>query len=196
MISVVVPTIPGREDHLARVIAAYEATTPDLQLIVEHDHPTCAHAWNAGAARATGDYLHFGADDLVPAAGWWEPAVEAVDLGLMPAPRIVNADGGLDYCGEHGRELTDWRMVQMSVVPFFTAAQWRLIGPCLPIHYYSDNYLSWRAAQAGHPTVVRRGYQFTHWWAQAGRGAGMTYEQRMRHDSQVFHAAVAEAAVR
>lgn len=188
-IAVVIPTITGREDHYERCVRAYQNTTAgevDIQLITVLDQPTCADGWNIGAGLARAPYLHFAADDLEPHPGWWVPAIEAVDEGLMPAPRIVNADGTLDYCGEHGVELPDWRMVQMSVIPFFTAEQWNRIGPCLPIHYFSDNYLSWRAAKAGHPTVVRRGYAFTHHWAQVGRGAGMSVDERMRHDGQVF----------
>jgi hypothetical protein len=194
VISVVVPTIVGREEHYARCVAAYERTVPadDLQLITMRDFPTCGEAWNAGAAQATGDYIHFSADDLEPHDGWWQPAVEAVEAGYLPAPRIVNASGKLDYCGVHGREMADWMLVRMSVIPFFTAAQWKVIGPVLPIHYFSDNYLSWQGALAGFPTVVRRGFEFTHHWAQSGRGAGMTYQQRMEHDAQLFNAAVAE----
>jgi hypothetical protein len=195
MISVVIPTIVGREEHYARCVAAYERTVPaaDLQLITMRDFPTCGEAWNAGAARATGDYIHFTADDLEPHDGWWQPAVEAVSQGSLPAPRIVNAAGELDYCGIHGRELVDWKMVGMSVIPFMTRAQWAAIGPVLPIHYWSDNYISWRGMRAGYPTVVRRGYQFTHHWAEAGRGAGMSYSERMQHDAKLFNAAVAGA---
>jgi hypothetical protein len=193
-IAVVIPTVTGREDMLARVVAAYDATTPNMTLAVMRGFSTCAEAWNAGAEQLAGSligttYLHFGADDLVPDDRWWVSAVDAVDQGVMPAPRIVNAAGELDYCGEHGRDLPEWTAVQMSVVPFFRWDQWDEIGPCLPIHYFSDNYLSYRAALAGYPTAVRRGYSFTHLWAQPGRGAGMSYEQRMRHDGEVFAAA-------
>ena len=192
MISVVVPTIQGREDHYARCVAAYQRTVPadQLQLITMRDFPTCGEAWNAGAKQATGDYLHFSADDLEPHHGWLQPAIEAVRRGYLPAPRITNPDGALDYCGYHGVELPDKAIVQMSVIPFMTAEQWAQIGPGLPIHYFSDNYLSWRGARAGYQTVVRRAFAFMHHWAQPGRGAGMTYEQRMAHDRDLFMAAV------
>lgn len=197
MISVVVPTIKGREDHYARCVAAYQRTVPadQLQLITMRDYPTCGEAWNAGAEQATGDYLHFTADDLEPHAGWYRPAIGAVLQGSLPAPRIINPDGDLDYCGVHRQEMPDWAPVQMSVIPFMSRDQWQQIGPCLLIHYFSDNYLSWRGQLAGYPTVVRRRFAFTHYWAEPGRGAGMTYMQRMEHDAKLFNAAVRRVGV-
>ncbi len=193
MISVVIPTIQGREEHLARCVAAYEAhTTVPFELIVEHDHPACGPAWNAGAARATGDILHFSADDLEPQPGWHVPAMEALAAGTLPAPRLVNQHGRLDSCGLHGVEMEDWAPVPMSVVPFLPCDLWAQVGPVLPIHYFTDNWISWRGARAGWPTVVRRGFAFTHHWAEVGRGAGMSYEQRMRHDRLMFLDAVRE----
>jgi Glycosyl transferase family 2 len=193
MISVVVPTIVGREDHYARCVAAYERTLGDqLQLITMRDFPTCGEAWNAGAEQATGEYLHFSADDLEPHDGWLEPAIQAVRRGYLPAPRIVNPDGQLDYCGHHGVELPDKAIVAMSVIPFMTRQQWDRIGPSLNCHYFTDNYLSWRGLQAGYQTVVRRQYAFTHHWAQPGRGAGMTQEARMAHDRDLFLAATGQ----
>jgi hypothetical protein len=190
-ITVVIPTVTGREADLARCLDAYhERSVHDIEVVTFLDLPTCAEGWNAGAAQADGDYLHFSADDLEPHEGWDAAAIGAVELGVLPAPRIVNPAGKLDYCGEHGTELPDWAPVQMSVIPFMPMSLWAQIGPVPPIHYFSDNYVSWRAAKAGWPTVVRRGFEFTHHWAQPRRGAGMTYEQRMAHDKAAFFAAM------
>jgi hypothetical protein len=190
VISVICPTIAGREEHYARCRAAYEANTiAPFEFITIRDKPTCADGWNEGAEQATGDLIHFTADDLEPHPGWDLPAIEAVRRGYLPAPRIVNPDGKLDYCGYHGIELPDKAIVDMSVIPFMTREQWDKIGPCLPIHYFSDNYLSWRGLQAGYRTVVRREYAFTHHWAQPGRGAGMSYPERMEHDRKIFEEA-------
>jgi glycosyltransferase involved in cell wall biosynthesis len=194
VISIVIPTIRGREEHFQRCLAAYGTnTTSDFEIIVERDHPAVGPAWNAGAERATGDYLHFTADDLEPHPGWDVPALEAVERGALPAPRVINQRGGLDSCGLHGVEMEDWAVVPMSVVPFMSREQWAAIGPVLPIHYFTDNWISWRGARAGWSTVVRRGFAFTHHWAQHGRGAGMTYDERMRHDQQAFLDAVHQA---
>jgi hypothetical protein len=45
------------------------ARTP-IELIVIKNEPTCGIAWQKGAEQATGDFLHFTADDLEPALGW------------------------------------------------------------------------------------------------------------------------------
>ena len=56
MISVIVPTVVGREDHYARCVAAYERTAGDrIEIITIRDRPTCGLAWNEGAAQAKGD---------------------------------------------------------------------------------------------------------------------------------------------
>lgn len=191
MISIIIPTIPGREVHFERCITAYQQrTVSEFEILVEHGHPAVGPAWNAGAARARGDLLHFTADDLEPHEGWDVAADEAVQRGLLPAPRVVNAAGRLDSCGLHGVEMEDWARVPMSVVPFLPAALFEQIGPVLPIHYFTDNWISWRAARAGWDTRVRRGFAFTHHWAQHGRGAGMTYDERMAHDRIAFLDAV------
>lgn len=188
MISIVVPTIAGREDHLARCLAAYEAnTTQPFELIVEHDHPAVGPAWNAGAERATGDFIHLTADDLEPHPGWDMVALETVERGALPAPRVINQHGTLDSCGLHGVEMEDWAPVPMSVIPFLPVLLWEdYVRPVLPIHYFTDNWISLRAARAGWPTMVRRGFQFTHHWAQWGRGAGMTQDERMVHDQAIY----------
>ena len=195
MISIVIPTIRGREEHFERCVAAYESRTVETyEIIVERDHPAVGPAWNAGAARATGGLLHLTADDLEPHDGWDQAAINTVQQGFLPAPRVVNQNGQLDSCGLHGVEMEDGAVVPMSVVPFLPTSLWAEIGPCLPIHYFTDNWISWRAARAGWSTRVRRGYGFTHHWAQVGRGAGMTYQQRMTHDEAVFVAAVRDEA--
>jgi hypothetical protein len=193
-ITVVIPTVSGRETDLARCLDAYRTrSVHDVYPVTFKDLGTCAEGWNNGARFAKGDYLHFSADDLEPHEGWDVAAIEAVDAGFLPAPRIVNPAGKLDYCGVHGVEMEDWAPVQMSVIPFMPMRLWEQVGPVPSIHYFSDNYVSWRAAREGWPTVVRRAFSFTHHWALPGRGAGMTYEQRMAHDRDVFLAAVRAA---
>lgn len=194
LITVVVPTIAGREDHYKRCVDAYAARSVyRLQLVTVRDLPTCGEAWNVGAEQAEGDFLHFSADDLEPHEGWDVAAVEAVGNGHLPAPRILNPGRSVDYCGEHGLDLPDGTVVGMSVIPFMSRAMWDAIGPVLPIHYYSDNWISYRAGLAGFKTVVYRRFEFTHHWAQPGRGAGMSYSQRMAFDRARYVAEVRAA---
>lgn len=194
MISVVVPTISGREAYLAACLAAYEETTVDVELIVVRDRPVCGEAWVGGAAKSRGDYIHFSADDLTPHPGYAAAAMEVCNRGFLPAPRILNDDGTLQSCGgsdgwetEHATgEQTDF-----SRIPFLSRNQWEriseLVTPFLRIsHYYTDNAVSVAAAVAGIPTGVHRDYLFTHSMAEEGRGAGMTWGERMFADEQRF----------
>lgn len=101
LISLVVPTIEGREDELARTLTAYARLTPiDIEVLVEHDHPTCASAWNAGAERATGEVLALGNDDLEPeTAMWFFAASLTLKNGGVPVGWVRE-----DEAGRFGRD--------------------------------------------------------------------------------------------
>ena len=189
MVSIVVPTVSGRERHLEACLSAYDRYTTDFEVHVIMGRPTCGEAWLAGADQAAGDYLHFSADDLEPLAGWWQAAVWTADNGHLPAPRILKADGTLETCGgtDGFQELPNGHLTDFPRIPFMTRLQWELIRPRVEgflagAHYFTDNAVGW----AGPRTVVTRGYSFVHHWAQPGRGAGMSEPDRMRHDHQQF----------
>jgi hypothetical protein len=174
MISVIIPTITGREQWYARCLAAYYATSPaDTEYVTVLDRPTCGVAWNEGAARGRGGYLHFSADDLEPHPGWWEAAIGCVEAGGVPSARILNADGSLQSCGEWGEELPDGTATFIARVPFCSRDQWDLIGPIIETHYYTDNHFTYRGLCAGIPTVIVRAYLFTHHFASEGRLDGV-----------------------
>lgn len=180
MISVVCPTVAGREDHFQRCYTAYRETQVALrqQWIPIVDLPTCGLAWQRGASMADGEYLHFTADDLVPHAGWAEAAMEAADAGIIPMPTIYGPDGDLEPLGPATEGCTR--------IPFCTYKQWLKIGPMIPLHYYTDNWFSFRAREAGLQLAEVPGYAFTHNWAQAARGAGMSQQERMVHDREKY----------
>lgn len=185
------PTIEGRESFFKSAEAAYEATTDDYELIVIRDEAACGPAWVQGAAKAKGEYLHFTADDLEPHSGWWQAACETIEHGFLPAPRILNTDGSLQSCGEWEQEQPTGTETEFSRIPFMRMDTWELIAPlvvpCLPsLQYYSDNIISFTARLLGIETGVHRGFEFTHHLADPGRGAGMTWENRMRHDFDLF----------
>lgn len=194
MISVIIPTVEGREDQLRDCLASYAAHTTDYEMIVivNDGHP-CGHGWVEGAQVAVGEYIHFSADDLQPHAGWAEAAKATASLGVLPAPRILTAAGELETCGgEDGFEErpTGYR-TDFTRIPFLTREQWATISPRIEsflrtAHYFTDNAISWAGHHAGIPTAVDRGYLFTHHWAQAGRGAGMSENDRMLHDFGSF----------
>lgn len=197
MISIVVPTVTGREHWLAECKASYAAHTTDYELIVVEDRPTCGQAWLEGADQCAGDFIHFSADDLQPHAGWWKAAVACTDLNLLPAPRIVNTDGSLQTCGgsDGFAELPTGTRTDFTRIPFMSRTQWDLIRPHVEsflrsAHYYTDNAISYGGMLEGIGTVVHRGFQFTHGFAQEKRGAGMPEPERMKHDHAAFAALV------
>jgi hypothetical protein len=176
VISVILPTVDGRKVHLSRCHAAYEATMRNLdgaEILVIRNQPACGVAWQIGASRSDRPYLHFTADDLVPHEGWWEAAVEAVDRGVIPAPLILGPTGAVE---EVGPETTG-----CTRIPFCTRDQWTRIGPMIPLHYYTDNWFSFKARQAGYSIAEVPDYAFTHNWAQPGRQSG-----RMAQDKAAF----------
>lgn len=191
MVSAIIPTVEGREEHLARCLRVYEQT-PGVEPVVVHGEPTCGRAWNVGAGRANGDYLHFTADDLVPGDGWLDAALLATNLGLMPAPRILRPDGSLESCGDTSQPVEHpdgWR-APYSAIPFMPRGWWERIGPSLDCHYYTDDWLSVRARRIGIEIPVVRDYLFTHYRAEEGRGAGMEQEERMTHDRAIYERAL------
>ena len=138
LISVIIPTVTGREDHYERCLAAYhERTSPvRLEIITEHDHATVGLAWQAGAERATGDYLHFTCDDLEPLDGWDVAAVKAADAGIVPAPRVTHAlTGELQSWPAWGREHEDGTDAGFSAIPFLSRAMWEVVRPLFTGHY-------------------------------------------------------------
>lgn len=191
-VTVVIPTVPGREESLERAKAAYRATVPAeaLTLDVRTGHSTCGAAWDVAAMEALTDLVHLSADDLEPLPGWFEVAVAALGEGVMPAPYVRNGhSAALESCGRWGEMTPESSSVPMSVIPIFPVAAWRGGAPLAPspehltfdprrrvatwtsldLHYFSDNAVSSCARAAGWEIRPRHGYAFLHWWEDAGR---------------------------
>ena len=175
VVSVVVPTLTGREDLEEQARAAFKETCKgtEIEWILVKDKGVAGEAWNAGADLATGDFLMLACDDMVPHSGWLEAAVTAASEGVYPAPRIVNVDGALQNCGTFGGgmtlgELRDGASVPVSEIPFVKREWWQK-DACLPIHYYSDDWLGFLARESGLRVEVRRDYCFTHLGGTVGR---------------------------
>jgi glycosyltransferase involved in cell wall biosynthesis len=180
-ISVIIPTVSGREELLAACIEAYKATTPGVQIIVVRNQKACGIAWQKGAKRAKGDYLHFTADDLVPMPGWWEPAVEAADRGDLPGANVLtvqNYDGA--WAPESSMHAGAYLMgdveVQNLLVPFFSrdlfdrgdefvhGRDW-----LLPIHYGSDDWVTFLSDRLQIQIAYLQDYCFGHHNSPEGR---------------------------
>jgi hypothetical protein len=173
MVSVVIPTIKGREAWLETCVAAYETTCPGAEVVIIRDRASCGEAWIEGAAKATGQYLHFTADDLVPQPGWWQAAVEVADAGGIPAANVLTAKGPQGWLPDS----TMWSPVAFVsdeetrniLVPFLSREQFELGDWLLPIHYGSDDWVTFLAERRGILTPYTPEYLFTHGAAPEGR---------------------------
>jgi hypothetical protein len=155
-VSIVIPTMPGREDELERTIATYESRTSiSIEWVIEHHHATCAAGWNAGAARATGEVVHMGADDLEPTSDQWLPAaLHAIEAGCIPLGWVSE-----DEIGRFGRDF--------ARVPACHRDWWHAVPA--ELHYYSDNWFGDQMRRDGHHAIVVDGFDFYHRRSMVGR---------------------------
>jgi len=182
-ITVVIPTITGREHWLTKCSNSYHMTTGSIyiQKIILKDRPSCAVAWNEGIAEAKAPFIHLSADDLVAHPGWWQAAETATDY--VPAPMILNTDGSLQSCGD-ADEVPDGTECEVARIPWASTELMRAIGPFPEdIHYYTDNWFSFRCRAFGYPSKVLQSYLFTHHLAPEGRERA---DAGLHHDKVLY----------
>jgi GT2 family glycosyltransferase len=196
ILSAVIPTIDGREGLLEQTIASLaETANVEVELLVVRNAPTIGEAWNEGVSQATGSHLWLGADDVTFVPGWVDAAVDGRSGGGYPCPRILRPDGSIEACGTMGQgglietEVEDGFPCVSSPFPFMWRRDWETIGPALPIHYYCDDYLGFRARVAGLWVHVARDYTLIHHEGTAGRGRMVS---RAMQDRQTFLKTIAE----
>lgn len=186
VLTIVIPTIRGREHWLHQAVTSFERNTNvTYEVIVERGHAVCGTAWNAGIEEARGDYILLAADDLEPFPGWFEAGKSVVDGGMLPSALILNSDGSVQSCGDSTERVADGTVVSIARIPFASRKQMAAIYPILPIHYATDNWFSHRGRLAGWQSVVYSGFRFTHHFAMEGR-----IDDRVMEDMAVY----AEAA--
>ena len=170
MISVVVPTIKGREHWLERCVFSYLKLHPDADMIVMHDYTTCGEAWAAGANHARGDFLHFTADDIELAASLDEACWLTV-AGKLPSPVVLNTDGSTQSIGAVFGDPYPGNNdpCPFTTVPLVTRAMYETIGPVPSIHYGSDVWFTEQGAKHGWATVACYAYRVVHHMAPEGR---------------------------
>ena len=85
-VSVVVPT-RGRPEALARCVAALEAQTFEVEVVIVEDRDGRGPAWarNEGVRRARGEVVCFTDDDCEPVAGWVGSLVAPILAGEVEA---------------------------------------------------------------------------------------------------------------
>lgn len=178
-VSIVIPTVKGREASFDRCVHSYKTTLPagwDAEFIIVRDRPSCGEAWNEGAAIATGGWLHITADDIEAKAGWLDAAVHCRNGFTIPSPILELPRGGTD--GEIG---ADGELARMTPLPFIVTDDW---PGCPPIHYWSDYAVSRRLELDGHEIRWCHGYRFIHHRVHDEARGRM--ERRFHEDREIF----------
>ena len=153
-LTIVCPSIRGREVELSRTIDAYERRTPvEIEWIIERGHSTCGAAWNAGAPKATGEILHMAADDIEPESDAWFPAaLAAIEADNVPLGWV--------------REDTHTFGRDFARVVICRREWWRDV---VELQYWSDNHFDDLMRADGHLPTVAEGFDFYHRRSLIGR---------------------------
>jgi uncharacterized protein (DUF736 family) len=179
MIDVIFPTVPGREDSLARCVASYEQNTaPDaITITVIRGQDTVGKAWIEGMAKTSEPFVHLSCDDIEMASPTWAAAcVEVASDGKLPAPIVRRPDGSVESAGGDMNRAhcliediqADGTEVDFTPLPFMSREQADQIG-MIEAHYMTDVFVSYKGRQFGYPTVVTHGYEVTHHHENPGR---------------------------
>ena len=196
---IVCPTVTGREESLERCKESYTETLKDhsVRFSIPVDCPTWGEGVNEGIQSADEvygfemcDFIHLTADDLEAHDGWFEAASNALSKGVYPAPMLMNPDGSVFSFGHGDANMhdvsRDWKPTHTSVIPTITPLMWRMMGPMIPLHFFTDDYMSHRARQIGMNTVAIMDYKFTHHASEIHAGAGIGRDKRMAIDQEAY----------
>lgn len=180
MISIIIPTLPERREMLGEAVRQLTATAGHpLEFIIEHDHTRAGDGWREGATKASGEYLCFLNDDMLPMRGGWaEDATLTADAGCVVSPMLYDAASQLMTAGGWWDRLPlDGELTSATcIAPFLRHETYLGIAsrlgasPWASLHYFSDNFFTSCAWSAGVPVRVRHGYAFRHLMAKGGRG--------------------------
>lgn len=169
-LSVIVPTISGREESLARTLDGYARTLKrkSHEIIVIKDESSWPRACNEGYKKSSGDIVHFTADDLEPRPGWWREPIEWLKYkDELPAPKVL--DYSLDGKFSNKEDGFNLDLTHFTRIPILRRDQYERIGPWPEITYYADIWLSEKARTIGIRTRIFYSYLFIHHWSQVGR---------------------------
>jgi hypothetical protein len=197
LVSVIIPTVDGREDDLTNCLAGLANQPVDQEIVILRNRPTCGAAWAEAAEYVTGDYIWFCADDVCPDPGFLAAMMEACDAGKCPAATVYEGDGLLQSAGIEGMDchkpanLVDWMAVSHTATPFMDREQWALYlegdwKMLASLHYCSDMLHSYLMRIHGYETVVRTPARLMHYNSLPGRGAGMGQHERTAIDRAAY----------
>jgi hypothetical protein len=169
VLSIIIPTVVGREASLKRCRDAYVETGPrDAEYVIVGGQPNWPAACNEGFRLAQGDRLHFTADDLEPLPGWWQEALAWLDShDELPAPKVFNYTAQGEW--DNAVDGPDKAVPHFTRIPLMTRSQYERIGPWPEIDYGADVWLSEKGRTLGIETRMIHSYAFVHHWEQVGR---------------------------
>lgn len=207
VIDLIIPTIQGREDSLARCRESFEQNTYEsnghrLNVIVVPDSKTCGWGWQQGLMASDAPYVALVADDIECRSGYWaEVCIDTVDMDFIPCPRVFTPDGRIESQGGdmHAfghilqRPRRNESLCDFTTVPFLSRQQADEIG-MIGTQYACDVWASYRGRQLGYDTILRHGYDLIHHQHPVGRGAGMSQNERDALDTQTMFTELAYAS--
>ncbi len=157
-VSVLIPTVAGREQVLEETTAGYQETAPGCEILI-----TTGRSWGAGlnelAELATNELLLFAPDDALPGPGWLEAGVEMLERGVIPIARYLNRDGsplGEQDGAAHGAPFA-WTRLFLIPREIF-----RELGPMIDATWWADVEYSERIVDSGRPMQICGPFAFTH----------------------------------
>lgn len=160
MVTVIIPTIRGREETLARVVNAYRETGAD-RVLTSIGHKTAGEAGNDLMLCLPHGCEHvlLTTDDMLPHAGWLDAALKVAAPGVVPVARCLRVDGQplQERDGwEPGRESSWTRLF------FLSPATFKHVGAFLDATWYIDLDYCERLQAAGYKLLTTDGFTFTH----------------------------------
>jgi len=170
-LSIVIPTLSGREESLARCLAAYgETTSVEHEIVVIKDRPTWPHACNEGYEQSVGEIVHFSADDLEPLPGWHDEILPWMDShDELPAPRVYNYSVSEENWDNRFDGDDHALTAPFTRIPIMRRDQWERIGRWPEYNYVADIWVSEKGRTMGIETRIFYSYAFVHHWSQVGR---------------------------
>ena len=168
MLSIVLPTLSGREETRARAIASYQDTLDvPYELIVVLDGKTWPAACNEGYEKSKGDIILFTSDDLEALPGWYDriPGFFA-EHDELPAPRVYNFLPPPEGDWDNSEDGPDGAITYFTRIPIMRRDQWKRIGRWPDdLIYYADLWVSDKARALGMETRMVHGFDFIHHWS-------------------------------
>lgn len=170
-LSIVIPTMAGREESLERCINAYEKTTTiEHEIIVVSGKPTWPHACNEGYDKSVGEIVHFTADDLEPLAGWHDEIIPwMTEHDELPAPKVYNYSVSEENWDNRFDGDDHSTSPPFTRIPIMRRDQWERIGRWPEYNYVADIWVSEKGRSIGIETRMFYSYAFIHYWSMVGR---------------------------